>query len=163
MAEAVFTSLAQPHISRIARIDSAGTGAYHELSPPDPRTVATLKAHGITTYDHAARKVTAADFNDFDYILAMDRYNLRDLRDLRKRAVARGKVPSAAAAAAGEGGEKGKVMLFGDFGTGREKGEEVGDPYYGGDEGFEVVFGQVGRFSRGFLNEVLGVDREEER
>lgn len=78
----------------------------------------------------------------------MDAENLRDLRGMRERV---------------RGGERGKakVMLFGAFG-GRggeeegegEEGEEVEDPYYGGEEGFEVAFGQMVRFSEGFLREV---------
>jgi low molecular weight phosphotyrosine protein phosphatase len=69
----------------------------------------------------------------------MDRENLADLRALREREVKR------------KGGEEGvgKVMLFGDFGG--KKGEEVEDPYYGGNEGFEVAYEQAVRFSKGFL------------
>lgn len=69
----------------------------------------------------------------------MDGENLVELRRVEKRV---------------RGGERGKakVMLFGAFG-GKEE-EEVEDPYYGGEEGFEVAFGQMVRFSEGFLREV---------
>lgn len=175
MADAVFRNLASSH-PLIGEIDSAGTGAYHTLEPPDPRTMSTLRRHGITDYDHAARMVTKEDFRTFDYILAMDRYNLRDLQRTRDTVINSMKNPSAAAAAAGKKGTKpavdegervgaerkvAEVRLFGDFGrkggVPTEKiggGEEVQDPYYGGVNGFEEVYQQVVRFSKGFLEHV---------
>lgn len=173
MADAVFRHVAGSH-PLIGEIDSAGTGAYHSMEPPDPRTMSTLRRHGITDYDHAARMVTKDDFRTFDYILAMDRHNLRDLQRLRDTVVASLRNPSAAAAAAGKKGTRAataaaasdeevaekvaEVRLFGDFaragGVPTEKvggGEEVQDPYYGGAGGFEEVYQQVVRFSKGFL------------
>jgi len=177
MAEAVFRSASAPHRpSLIDHIDSAGTGAYHALSPPDYRTMSTLRQHGITNYNHSARKVTKEDFRTFDYILAMDKDNLRDLLRVRDSVIAAsgtaarpgGKRGTRAAVAAsladgGEtrpGGSRSKiaeVRLFGDFnpdGTVHPRvggGEEVEDPYYGGINGFEEVYQQVTEFSKGFL------------
>lgn len=143
MAEAVFRSLTSG-ISKISSVDSAGTGAYHTGDSPDPRTLSTLADNGIVDYDHAARKVQSADFTKFDYILAMDRDNLRDLQRMRQRAVKTdGDSPP------------GKLMLFGDFGG--RKGETVIDPYYGANGGFDVGYEQMVRFSKGFLREVLGL------
>jgi low molecular weight phosphotyrosine protein phosphatase len=140
MAEGVFRSLAGSH-PRIGTIDSAGTGAYHTLEPPDYRTMDTLRKHGIRDYDHGARKIQAEDFRSFDYILAMDASNLRDLQRAQQR-VNSGSV------------SKAKVMLFGEF-SGNLKAEQVGDPYYGEDDGFEEVYEQVLRFSKRFLQEVV--------
>ncbi|KAI9039347.1 tyrosine protein phosphatase LTP1 [Aspergillus affinis] len=172
MAEGVFRNVASSH-PLIDEIDSAGTGAYHELEPPDSRTMSTLRKHGITDYQHAARKVTKEDFLNFDYLLAMDNYNLRDLLDTRESVVAsmnksggaasRGSkatrgATAAALAASGEAGAKvAEVWLFGDFGTGgvlhdrAGGGEVVKDPYYGGVNGFEEVYRQVVRFSKSFI------------
>lgn len=145
MSEGVFQSLVHPankppHPS-IDKIDSCGTGAYHIGDSPDPRTMATLKKNGIPSYRHAARKFApASDFATFDYIFAMDGDNLENLLRLREREVKK------------KGSEKGvgKVMLFGEFG-GKGRGEEVEDPYYGGDGGFDTAFEQAGRFGRAFL------------
>jgi len=144
MAEGVFRTLTKSN-PRIGEVDSAGTGAYHTLNPPDDRTLETLRKHGITDYDHGARQVRPGDFEDFDYIFAMDAYNFSDLQRLRRRAESKGKT------------SKAQVMMFGDFG-GKKKGEEVVDPYYGADRGFEEVYEQVTRFSKKFLEEV--VDKE---
>ncbi|KAJ9603935.1 Low molecular weight phosphotyrosine protein phosphatase [Cladophialophora chaetospira] len=141
MAEGVFRSLTKSN-PRIGEVDSAGTGAYHTLDPPDYRTLETLEKHGITDYEHGARQVRSDDFEQFDYVFAMDRYNLSDLQRLQRRAESKGKTTKA------------KVMMFGDFG-GSKKGEEVVDPYYGADRGFEDVYQQVTRFSTNFLEEVV--------
>lgn len=173
MAEGVFRNLADAHPA-IGEIDSAGTGAYHSLEPPDSRTMSTLRRHGITGYNHAARKVTKEDFLTFDYLLAMDKSNLSDLLDVRESVIAslRRKADSRSAAkitrsgteaaisAQGADTQVAEVRLFGDFGKGGKLharvggGEVVQDPYYGGSNGFEEVYQQVVRFSQGFLDYV---------
>lgn len=140
LGEGVFRSLTASN-EHIGTVDSAGIGAYHTLEPPDPRTTATLRKHGITDYDHGARQVDEEDFGTFDYIFAMDRSNLRDLERMKRRAEKKGPV-------------KAQVMLYGKFsGTGKE--EEVADPYYGRDNGFETVYEQVNRFATNFLKQVV--------
>ncbi|KAJ5510553.1 Protein-tyrosine phosphatase low molecular weight mammalian [Penicillium expansum] len=170
MAEGVFRHLAGAHPS-IGEIDSAGTAAYHSLEPPDSRTMSTLRRHKITDYEHAARKVTREDFLTFDYLLAMDKSNLRDLQDVRDSVIAtlqrktdtrpsskstRSHV-DAAIGAYGADTKVAEVRLFGDFGKGGKlldrvgSGEVVKDPYYGGANGFEEVYQQVVRFSQNFV------------
>ena len=149
MAEGVFQHLTRPANQSphplVARIDSCGTGAYHVGDGPDSRTMSTLKDHGITTYRHKARKFQTQDFEDFDYILAMDDDNLDHLLRLRTRFVK------------SNGGDEsgvGKVCLFGDFGGKKRRsgrGEEVQDPYYGGRDGFETAYEQSIKFSKVFL------------
>jgi low molecular weight phosphotyrosine protein phosphatase len=150
MAEGVFQSLTSNGTHPlIATIDSCGTGAYHVGSSPDSRTMATLRKNGITSYRHSARKFSpSSDFQKFDYILAMDDENLEDLEALRRRELEK----------AGKGEESvGKVMLFGQFGgemrKGRrgDRGEEIVDPYYGGDEGFRAAYEQCVKFGKVFL------------
>ncbi|KAJ5918214.1 Protein-tyrosine phosphatase low molecular weight mammalian, partial [Penicillium verhagenii] len=173
MAEGVFRNVAESHPA-IGEIDSAGTGAYHTLEPPDSRTMSTLRRHNITNYSHAARKVSKDDFLKFDYLLAMDKSNLRDLLDVRDSVItslqrkANAKsgaklTPAAIDAALKENGvdtQVAEVRLFGDFGPGGKLhdrvggGEVVQDPYYGGANGFEEVYHQVVRFSQGFLDHV---------
>lgn len=65
------------------RIDSAGTGDWHLGKPPDPRTRRAARARGYDLETLRARRVEPADFHRFDYILAMDGANLRDLERLR--------------------------------------------------------------------------------
>lgn len=148
MAEGVFRSLAKSN-PRVGTVDSCGTGAYHTLEPPNPRTMVTLEKNGITDYDHGARQVTTADFDDFDYIFAMDDRNLQDLQRLQRRVDSKRK----------EGQKsKAKVMLFGEYKGGNGAAEVVADPYYGADSGFDTVFEQVKRFSTNFLTDVIDKD-----
>ena len=148
MAEAVFRALTTTSSPRIRAIDSAGTGAYHTGDDPDPRTMSVLRKNHITDYTHGARRVTLQDFTAFDFILAMDSENLASLRRSRTQAAKK----------LGPGREHAlaTVALFGDYGG--SEGEEVVDPYYGGDRGFDTAYEQMVRFSRGFMREVLGVE-----
>ena len=141
MAEGVFRSMTKSN-PRIGEVDSAGTGAYHILDPPDSRTMQTLRKNGISDYDHAARKVENEDFEKFDYIFAMDGHNLRDLQRTQTRLESKGKKTRA------------QVLLFGTF-VGKSKPQEVADPYYGANDGFGEVYEQVHRFSKGFLKDVV--------
>ncbi|KAI1921739.1 Low molecular weight phosphotyrosine protein phosphatase [Ophidiomyces ophidiicola] len=129
-------------------IDSCGTAAYHVGAAPDPRTIATLRRHGISAYRHAARQVARADFTSFDYIFAMDATNLADLLQLRAR-VAHDADDHAALA---------EVRLLGDFQPGvpvpepaAAAGQAVPDPYYGGDDGFEQIYHQIVGHAEAFL------------
>lgn len=140
MAEGVFRSMAKNN-PRVGEVDSCGTGAYHTLEPPNYRTMSVLMKNGINDYDHGARQITKEDFNEFDYIFAMDAYNLRDLQKMQRRVESKGQKCKA------------QVMLFGEFG-GKGRAEEVEDPYYGPDNGFDTVFEQVKRFSVNFLKSI---------
>ncbi|KAK0996411.1 Low molecular weight phosphotyrosine protein phosphatase [Friedmanniomyces endolithicus] len=148
MAEGAFRHLThfgtpQQH-PLIAHIDSCGTGAYHAGDLSDTRTMSVLKDNGITDYRHQARKVTIEDFREYDYVLGMDEDNVEDLRDLVKRAAKKGAL---------SGDEAGRIHMYGEFG-GKTKGEEIGDPYYGGRDGFEVAYEQVTRFGKALLRHI---------
>jgi len=105
--------------------DSAGLMGYHVGSQPDRRTVASVQRRGYAI-SHAARKVTRADFDAFDLILAMDRGHLEQLRRL---------APDDARAA--------KVSLYLDFHPEPLQDKNVPDPYYGDEAGFERVMDLV--------------------
>ena len=61
--------------------DSAATASYHEGEPFDPRVGEVLKKHDAY-FEHRARRIRPDDFRTFDWILAMDEENLRDLERL---------------------------------------------------------------------------------
>jgi len=124
LAEGIFRAvLAERGIDREFVIDSAGTGAWHVGSAPDPRSVAIAARHAVDLSGQRARKVTEADFERFDLILGMDRSNVDDLR---RHAPAAGRQ---------------KVHLFIEYATGRAG--EVPDPYHGGGEGFGEVYRMI--------------------
>lgn len=132
MAEGIFQHKVQLiGESQNWQYDSAGTGGYHVGDQPDPRTMNTLTKHGIK-YRHQARKVTSSDAYHFDYILAMDINNYRDLKNLLHPEF--------------EG-----LYLMRDFDP-IAPGSDVPDPYYGGDDGFEHVYQMLDRSIDGFLD-----------
>ncbi len=117
---------------RIA-VESAGTGGWHVGEGADRRAVAEARRRGIAM-PHRARRFVAGDFERFDLVLAMDGENARDLRAIAPD-------PDAAA----------KVRLLLDFDGGSVPGSSVPDPYYGGPEGFAIVFDLVERACRELL------------
>lgn len=136
-AEGVFRNLIQQegHTDWITT-DSAGTHAYHIGDQPDRRSQQTALSRGIDLSDLRARKAVANDFNQFDYVLAMDNDNYHLLEEI---------CPA---------GHEDKLSLFLNFS--KEYPEtQVPDPYYGGDQGFEHVFDLVDSASRGLLDDIL--------
>lgn len=153
MAEGVFRQLVHsseknplPDVNFV--VDSAGTSGFHLGDAPHPRTMSTLRRHGITDYQHRSRPISPDDFTNFDYLFAMDSSNLSDLASTRKKLARKN----------GQESGLGQVFLFGDFecDDGGVKstatGKDVPDPYYlPGEEGFEAVYELVSKFSSGFL------------
>jgi protein-tyrosine phosphatase len=135
-AEGVMRSLVrEAGLKDTIKLDSAGTGSWHVGSPPDERAVAAARARGIALGGFA-RQVSKDDFEDFDVVLAMDRSNLRELRQL---------APSEAGRA--------KVRLLREFDPASAAGGdvEVPDPYYGAPGGFDEVLDLVQAACRGLL------------
>lgn len=62
-------------------VDSAGTHNYHPHSPPDARSQQHAALRGYDLSMLRARQITAADFDTFDLILAMDWDNLALLEE----------------------------------------------------------------------------------
>jgi low molecular weight protein-tyrosine phosphatase len=132
LAEGVFRALVEEAgLAEQFTIDSAGTGAWHEGDPPDPRSIEIAAKYGIDISAQRARQVNHEDFQNFDTILAMDNENLGVLR--RKA----GKSPT-------------RIQLF--LNT---PPMSVPDPYYGGPDGFENVYQLVRSGGASFLKTVL--------
>ena len=137
-AEAVLRAAAQrAGIASRLTIDSAGTGGWHVGSPPDWRAIEHASRRGYDLTPLRARQVTRADFARFDWILAMDRYNLADLARLRPD------------------GYAGHLGLFLDVAPGLSQ-RDVPDPYDGGDEGFEHVLDLVEQASDALVARLRG-------
>lgn len=119
-------------------VDSAGTHAYHVGEAPDERAQLAAARRGYDLSALRARRVRIEDFERFDYILAMDRSNLGELRRM---------CPPEHAA---------KLRLFLDY-TGTP-GAEVPDPYFGGASGFEQVLDLVEAASRGLISTLRARD-----
>lgn len=119
-------------LKSIVKVDSAGTHGYHIGEPPDPRTREAAMKRGIDLSGLRARKVVPEDFERFDLLLAMDRDNLALLK--------RGARPEHHA----------KLGLFMSYAS-RFDTDEVPDPYYGGEQGFELVLDMAEDAARGLI------------
>jgi protein-tyrosine phosphatase len=123
MAEGIFNQLIREEgLEDHFRVDSAGIGSWHIGELPDLRMQATARKNGIEL-DSRARQFMESDFFDFDYILAMDRQNHRDI--LRQKP--QHDDPPAT------------VYLMRNFDE-LGFGKDVPDPYYGGPKGFDEVY-----------------------
>ncbi|MCP5062706.1 MAG: low molecular weight phosphotyrosine protein phosphatase [Ignavibacteriae bacterium] len=117
------------------KCDSAGTIAHHEGEQADAR----MKRHALKRgfrLTSVARKFRNIDFENFDYIIAMDGANYQDLLSFNK-----------------EGKCKEKVSMMTDYAKGDYS--EVPDPYYGGPDGFENVLDILEDSCTGLLDVIV--------
>lgn len=135
-AEVVFRHYVEnAGLSAAILIDSAGTHDYHIGHAPDLRSQQAAAQRGYDMGGLRGRQVERADFERFDYILAMDRANLAILQYLAPR------------------GCRKHLGLFLDYARhGAER--EVPDPYYGGEQGFENVLDMVEDAAQGLLQHI---------
>lgn len=135
-AEGVFKALVQREgLSDHITVDSAGVGAWHIGSPPDSRSQAAARQRGIDLSKQRARQAVAHDFERFDYVIAMDSQNYGDLTRMCPK-----------------GGDN---RLFKFLAFAPQLGiNDVPDPYYGGDSGFDGVFDMIEAASAGLLDDI---------
>lgn len=135
-AEGVFNKLIKDEqIQKNFLIDSAGTHAYHIGDSPDLRSQKAAKERKVDLSKLRARKVIIGDFEDYDYLLAMDEDNLAIMMEACPEEF------------------QYKVQLFLDYAPHLDT-NEVPDPYYGGTYGFEKVLDLIEEASVGFLNQL---------
>ena len=117
-AEAVLRATANKMNIEV-EVDSAGTINIHQGNQPDKRAMTAGNARGYSFKGITSRQITQADFEKFDLILAADNSNVSDLKAI---------CPSHL---------EHKIALF--LSYAQAETDQIPDPYYGGDEGFELV------------------------
>lgn len=143
MAEAIFAHLVkQKGLDNEILADSAGTASYHIGNQPDHRTISCLQKNSIFV-NHKARQFIANDFNEFDYILPMDRENLEAILSLNMHS-------------------KEGIILMRHFDP-IDKNAEVPDPYYGGLDGFDLIFEILMRSSENLLEHLIDTHKLHDR
>ncbi len=131
--------LAEQGLTAHFSLDSAGTGGWHVGKTPDPRAIKAAARRGIDISDLRARQVTLDDFDKFDYILAMDSSNHADLRAMQPE-----NTPA----------KLERILAFAPAGY----PEDVPDPYYGGDDGFDSVLDLITDASQAFIAHIMQAD-----
>ena len=136
-AEAVFNAVIRKYgMEHQISCDSAGTAAYHEGEQADYRMkqFAHKRGYELTSISRPFNPRT--DFDRFDYIVGMDRMNVRDLKAMARN----------------ESDQK-KISLMTDYCT-ELNYESVPDPYYGGASGFELVLDILEDACEGLLKQI---------
>ena len=136
MAQGVFARFVEEEgLEGSVEVDSAGTHAFHIGECPDQRACAAALKRGVDLSHQRARRVVRRDFEEFDYVLAMDRYNYAHLQSY---------CPD-------EFGHKLRCVL--EFAPQLAE-REVPDPYYGGGSGFESVLDMLELAGQGLLRDI---------
>ncbi|HMQ00739.1 MAG TPA: low molecular weight phosphotyrosine protein phosphatase, partial [Cyclobacteriaceae bacterium] len=105
----------------------------HIGDPPDIRTLKNAHKNGINII-HLGRQFSPQDFTEFDMLLAMDKSNLYNIKKHDMSGVYEAKI---------------KLMRAFDA---HGHMEDVPDPYFGGESGFQEVFEILDRSTHALLD-----------
>jgi protein-tyrosine phosphatase len=122
MAEGILKNKLEKANKHYIMVESAGFEPYHDGDEPDSRAQATMKKHHIDISKQRARLFNVSDFDEFDHIYFMDENNLNYLKSFARNQFDLSKTDFILNA------------------TNPNKNYSVPDPYYGGNDGFEMVF-----------------------
>ncbi|CQR47280.1 Low molecular weight protein-tyrosine-phosphatase YfkJ [Paraliobacillus sp. PM-2] len=134
MAEAMFRRLLEEEgIQEQFNVDSAGIGNWHVGLPPHEGTRKILDQKNIAYEGMKARQVDKKDWDEFDYIIAMDEQNMHDLEVIRKEV---------------DGVKVAKLMDY----VEKANEENVPDPYF--TKNFDYTYQLIDRGCRALLAEI---------
>ena len=137
-AEAIFIDLIDKQgLTDCFKVDSAGTGSWHIGKKADLRMRIAAEKRQVNILSRA-RQISSQDFENFDYILTMDNSNFNNVNDLKDRKAL---------------SDFALIKKIQDFRSVFNE-EEVPDPYFGGDQGFNYVLDILEDSVNGFLNSI---------
>ena len=129
MAQSIFTYMVKKrNLQDQFLIDSAATSTEEIGNSPHRGTIQKLKEVGIPLVPHRARQITWSDYKQFDYIIGMDTWNIRNLNRMLK------------------GDPEGKIYKFLAFGS---DGRDIADPWYTGN--FDETYDDIMEGCQGFM------------
>ena len=133
MAQSVMTYLVKErNLEDRFIIDSMATSTEEIGNPPHRGTVEVLRREGIPLIKHRARQLSQSDYDDWDYIIGMDRFNYSNLKRMT-------------------GGDKdNKVHLLLEY---TEYPGDIADPWYTDD--FDTTFTQIKKGCEALLSHIL--------
>lgn len=137
-AEAVFLEMIkQRGLEDQFEVDSAGTSAYHAGENADSRMIEQAKKRGIHV-PSISRQFIKEDFNRFDHIIVMDDSNYQNVMKLDPK-----------------GEFSSKVSKMTDFTGDKFSGfNYIPDPYFGGQDGFDMVLDLLDDCCSNFLDKI---------
>lgn len=133
LAEAIFqTKITQRKLDHLIEVDSCGTSNYHIGDLPDPRTIRNAKKNDIEI-NHRGRQLSLNDIDHYDFIIAMDRSNYKNILSME-----------------GAIAQDHKISLLRNFSN--EPNADVPDPYNGEEQEFQDVFDILDRSINSFID-----------
>ena len=137
-AEAIFISLLEKKgLIDGFSVDSAGTGSWHIGKKADSRMRIAAERRDINILSRA-RQISSKDFEKFNYILAMDDSNFRNIENLKNKTAS---------------SDFASIIKIQNFSSVFNE-QEVPDPYFGGDDGFDYVLDILEDSVSGFLESI---------
>lgn len=134
LAEGIFAEkVGKMALENLISYDSAGTDGYHAGELPDPRSRKVAEMNGFRLTHHS-RKLQITDFEKFDYILAMDKNNLRNIQNMQEKVQ-----------------KKASIFLVRHFDE-KVKDHDLEDPYWGDLSDFEKCYHILEPCLDNFLN-----------
>ena len=138
-AEGVFKQkIKERDLEKLFVVDSAGTGGWHVGNLADPRMRETALSRGIELTSRS-RKIEESDLYEFDHILVMDNDNLEAVQSLIKDS---------------QNTINSKIKLILSYSKNSQL-EEVPDPYYGGQHGFDKVMDLLDDAMDGLIDSLM--------
>lgn len=142
-AEAVFTGLVRSNgLSQKFEIDSAGTTGYHVGQNADRRMQSHAIKRGFNLTSISRQFHPETDFDHFDYIIGMDDENMHWLKNMARNEA-----------------DLNRLSKMTDYSKEWDY-NEIPDPYYGGDAGFELVLDLLEDACEGLLDKITQNDKE---
>ena len=138
-AEGVFKQkIKDRDLEKLFVVDSAGTGGWHVGKLADPRMRETALSRGIELTSRS-RKIEESDLYEFDHILVMDNDNLYAVKSLIKDP---------------QNPLNSKIKLILSYSK-NSLLDEVPDPYYGGQNGFDKVIDLLDDAMDGLIDSLM--------
>lgn len=119
-------------LTDVISVDSAATSREEIGNSIYPQARSVLQRHGVPMYAHRARQVTKHDYEEFDYLVVMEEYNIRNL----KRVI-------------GEDRDH-KVSRLLDF---TDRPGDISDPWYYGN--FEGTYEEIVMGCKALIDKIL--------
>lgn len=133
MAQSVFQDMVNKRgLADHFTIDSKATSTEELGNSPHPGTVRKMNELGIPMIPHRASQLNRRDYEEYDYFIGMDTWNMRNINRIFG------------------GDPEGKVYKFLSFGS---DGRDIADPWYTGN--FDETYEDVLEGCEGFLAYLL--------
>jgi protein-tyrosine phosphatase len=133
MAEFVFQDMIRKQgLTDCFQVESAATSREEIGNPVHPGTRRKLKQEGIPMWDHRAVQMTKKDYEEYDYIIAMERYNVRNIERITGKDT------------------EGKIHLLLEY---TDRPGDIADPWYTGN--FDETYRDIVEGCKALLDHLL--------